>query len=174
MKIFKNIFITYSKPAIAESVTLSLQTLSKMHGFLASLPNRTKLTPPCDDETKLRIRNALFVLAFCLNGLTKILKEELNYSISINKPIIILYDKKRGQKINFRNCTNIKEIFVDSHNTDEAIHQIAEFIKKISTKKIRSNNVSLGVDLRVSGLELLGLYAFFKENNITKEDEIRR
>jgi len=158
MEIFKNIFITYnSMSEVEESTALRLQTLSNLYGFSVSLPYRTKLTSTANNETKLRIRNAQFVLAFCLNRLTKTLKEELKYSKSINKPIIIIYDKKRGKRVKFGDNINVKEIFIDFHNTDKALHQIAEFLKNVSGRA-RTTESSLGVALIGIGLGLLALH----------------
>jgi len=167
----ENIFITYNPSSEAESNTaLRLQTISNLYGISVLLPYRHKNETEINSETHNRIERSQFIVAFCLNKLTKHLKQELETSIQLKKPIIIIYDKYGNNKINFGKYMNVKEVFVDFNDIDSASHTIASFLKeklKIAkstkvTKKEKSNN-GLGLALIGVGLGLLALWALSKD-----------
>lgn len=169
-----NIFITFSPSSQAEeSTALRLQTISNLYGLSVALPYRQKTNAEINTETKKRIDNSTFIVAFCADGLTKFVKEELNYAILKKKPIVVIYDTTKGKKINFKTNTNIKEVFVDFNKTDDALHSIANFIRsKIQitqvkrTKQQTTNNDSgVGVALLGIGLGLLAAWALSKEKS---------
>ena len=160
----ETIFITYNpKSSVEENTALRLQTISYLYGLSIDLPYRLgrKHLPT---ETQVRIKRATFVVAFCLSKLTPQLKKELEYAISLKKPIIVIYDSKIGKTIHFKNVLNVNEVFVDFNNTDTALHNIAEFMRKYSkTKEKENENTSLGIGLITVGLGLLTLWALTKE-----------
>ncbi len=168
----KSIFISYnhnSQPE--ESTALRLQTISNLYGLSVSLPYRLRNTSSITNETQTRIENSSFVVAFCVDGLTKLLKEELSYAISKKKPLIVIYDSAKGKKINFKDNVNVKEVFVDFTKTDDALHKIAEFLRtslaasttKKTTKKTQNEDSGLGIALLGIGLGLLAAWALSKD-----------
>jgi len=166
-----NIFITYSPISQAEeSTALRLQTISNLYGLSVALPYRQLNNTSINFETKNRIDNSTFVVAFCVEGLTEFVKAELDYAISKKKPIIVIYDVAQGETLNFNSNANINEVFVDFNKTDEALHNIADFIRsKIGLTKIKptqkpNNESGLGVALLGIGLGLLAAWALSKEN----------
>jgi hypothetical protein len=168
----KSIFITYNNDSQPEeSTALRLQTISNLYGLNVSLPYRLRNATGLSTETQIRIDESSFIVAFCLDGLTKLLKEELNYAISQNKPLIIIYDREKGKKINFKDNVNVKEVFVDFTKTDEALHNIADFLRtslattntKKKTKKTQNEDSGLGIALLGIGLGLLAAWALSKD-----------
>jgi hypothetical protein len=169
----KSIFISYnhnSQPE--ESTALRLQTISNLYGLSVSLPYRLRNISNISSETKTRIENSSFVVAFCIDGLTKLLNEELSFAISKNKPLIVIYDNAKGKKINFKDNVNVKEVFVDFTKTDDALHKIAEFLRtslsktyvKKTTQKTQNEDSGLGIALLGIGLGLLAAWSLSKEN----------
>lgn len=168
----KSIFISYNHNSQhEESTALRLQTISNLYGFNISLPYRLRNVSTTSIETKTRIDHSSFVVAFCIDGLTKLLKDELKYAITKKKPLIVIYDRAKGKKINFKDNINVKEVFVDFTKTDDALHTIAEFLRSILSKatvnktarKTQNEDSGLGVALLGIGLGLLAAWALSKD-----------
>ncbi len=158
-----SIYITYNKnnkKHVEESTALRLQTLSNLYGINVLLPYRPDIAFSKDSETEIRISKSACVVVFSMSKLTKRLKDEIQNALSKAKPIIIIYDKKIGKTISHNN-DNIKEIFLDSNNSDESLHEISKYLKSKfnrSQKNIEnSNDSNLGVALLGIGLGLLVL-----------------
>lgn len=165
------IFITYNHASQAEeSTALRLQTISNLYGLSVVLPYRHRNLLELSTETKNRINKSTFVVAFCADGLTESLKDEIDFALSENKPIVVIYDHLKGKKINLKTDRNIKEVFVDFNKTDEALHNIADFLRsKISTenskkdiKKPGENSSGIGIALLGIGLGLLAAWTLSK------------
>lgn len=166
----KSIFITYnlsSQPG--EGTALRLQTISNLYGLSILLPYRFRNSSSISSETKIRIDNSRFVVAFCVDRLTKLLKDELSYAISQRKPLIVIYDNAKGKKINFKDHVNVKEVFVDFTKTDDALHKMAEFLRAklsaITAKKVTKktqDDSGLGIALLGIGLGLLAAWTLSK------------
>jgi len=159
----KNILITYnSNSEVEENTALRMQTLSNLYGYTVLLPYRINSTV-ISGETKTRIGNSRFVLAFCLDAFSEILKQDLDYALTQNKPIIVIYDETKGRKINFPNNSNVREVFIDYYHTDEALHEISTFIGSKFTEeeqKQKKAETALGTALVAVGLGLLTYWAF--------------
>ena len=158
----KNVFITYNNNSdIGENTALRMQTLSNLYGFSVFLPFRIGHSD-ISFETKERIDNSRFILAFAIGRYSRILKNELEYALSKKKPIIIIYDKKERNKIKFPNRSNVKEVIIDYYNTDEALHQISNFLNEqfadLNSRK-KSNEHAIGTALIGIGLGLLAYWA---------------
>jgi len=157
----KNVFITYNNNSeIGENTALRMQTLSNLYGFSVFLPFRIGKST-ISQETKERINNSRFILAFSIGKYSKILRDELEYALSKNKPIIIMYDRKEKNKIHFPNKNNVKEVLIDYYNTDEALHQISNFLDEqfndIKLKQQKNEN-AIGTALVGIGLGLLAYW----------------
>jgi len=166
-----SIFITYNHESKAEeSTALRLQTISNLYGFSINLPNRLGVNKTVSNETMLRILNSNFVVAFCIDGLDELLKNEVQYAISINKPLIVIYDNEKRKTINFENISNVIEVFVDFNKTDDALHSIAEFLRRklvADESKLISGtekDSGLGIALLGIGLGLLAAWSFSQDN----------
>ena len=98
-------------------------------------------------------------------------KEDLAFAIQQKKPIIVLYDANKDVKINFKGVPNVKEIHVDFTKTDEALHNIADFLRKKLvgtsvnkvTRKKQDDESGLGIALLSIGLGLLAAWTFSNE-----------
>ncbi len=163
----KNVFITYNNNSeIGENTALRMQTLSNLYGFSIFLPYRIGKSN-ISRETKERINNARFILAFSIGRYSKILKHEIEYALSKNKPIIIIRDKKEKNIFHFPDKSNVKEVLIDYYNTDEALHQISDFLEKqfnnIELKQKKNEN-AIGTALVGIGLGLLAYWALSDNN----------
>lgn len=155
------IFVTYNRSSkYEESTALRLQTISNLYGFTIQLPYRFLNSNEITDETKTRVNNSDFVVAFCTNRLTNLLKQELIYSISKGKKLIVIYDESKGKKIHFGDNPNVREVFVNFEHTDEALHTIAKFLRENnkSSSTNSSNELNTGLDVALLGIGL-GLLA---------------
>jgi len=163
----KNVFITYNNNSeIGENTALRMQTLSNLYGFSVFLPYRISKSN-ISRETKERINNSRFILAFSIGRYSKILKNELEYALSRKKPIIIIYDKKEKNKIHFPNKSNVKEVIIDYYNTDKALHQISDFLDQQFNNaeiKQKKNENAIGTALVGIGLGLLAYWALSDKN----------
>jgi hypothetical protein len=167
-----DIFVCYNPNAQPEeSTALRLQTISNLYGLKVSLPSRQTSANGISQETKLRIDNSRFVVAFCLESLSYLLTEELNYAILKQKPIVVIYDVDAGKKINFKEVGDVKEVFVDFSQTDDVIHEIADFLRaklKLSQtqselQQTRNNNTGLSIAVLGIGIGLLAAWALSQE-----------
>lgn len=134
-----SIYVTYNPGEQSEeSTALRLQTISNLYEIDVILPYRVYRFKRDKGllETQVRIKRSRVVVAFCLNKLSNVMREELKYAIELNKPIIVIYDKNKGKIIRFKNYGNVKEIFLDFSEMDEALHEIAKFLReKLSVGK---------------------------------------
>lgn len=158
----KNVFITYNANSeIGENTALRMQTLSNLYGFSVYLPYRIGKSN-VSSETKDRINNSRFILAFSIGKDSQILKDELKHALLKNKPVIIIHDTKEKNRIHFPNNNNVKEIIIDYYNTDKALHQISNFLDKQFTTielKQKNNENAVGTALAGIGLGLLAYWA---------------
>jgi hypothetical protein len=166
---FSNLFITYNpKEDIEQNTALRMQTIAHLYALSLELPARMA-AKNITSETQQRIARSSVVLAISLTKMSKLLQEELAYAIEQNKPIVVLYDKKKGKTINFGAYKNFKEIHVDFNQTDQALHEVASFLKEtVKNQEAQSKKKSdseTGVLLGVLGigLGLLALWAISKE-----------
>ena len=163
----KKVFITYNKNSeIGENTALRMQTLSNLYGYSVLLPYRLH-NANISVETKKRIDNSRFILAFSINGFSPTLKNELDYALKKSKPIIVIYDYKEGRTINFPNNADVKEVSIDYYNTNEALHQISEFLdSKFTDIELKNKNTenAIGVALVGIGLGLLAYWALSEIN----------
>ncbi len=158
-----SIYITYNKnnkKHIEESTALRLQTLSNLYGINVLLPYRPDILFSNDFETENRINKSSCVVVLSMSKLTKRLRDEIQFAKLINKPIIIIYDKKLGKNINNIN-DNIKEIYLDSKNTEQSLIEISKYLKmkltNVNMHKKKTQESDLGVALLGIGLGLLVL-----------------
>lgn len=177
------IYITYNssnKTQVEESTALRLQTLSNLYGISVYLPFRASLKFESDLESKNRIKTSDYVVVLSMTSLSARLKEEINFSIKEKKPIIVIYDKAKGKNIKFLNNDNIKEVTLDAYNSEETLHNIAQYLldelesksvavkipskkattqitKKTSTSSSKNEQAGLGIALLGIGLGLLSL-----------------
>lgn len=177
------IYITFNssnKTQIEESTALRLQTLSNLYGINVNLPYRANLKFDLDSESKTRIKCSDYVIVLSMTNLSPRLKEEIDFSISEKKPIIVIYNEAKGKNIKFLNKHNIKEVSLDAYNSEETLHKIAQYLQKelksksIATKlpakktitptlkkatspSIKNEDAGLGIALLGIGLGLLSL-----------------
>jgi hypothetical protein len=165
------IFITYNpKSLVEESTALRLQTISNLYGLTVLLPFRLG-AGDVSSETKMRIKEATFVVSLCLDKLSKQQSLELSFANEQKKTIIIIYDKLNKNKKLFDGKKNVKEIAVDFTKTDDALHQIAEFLRvnlvKSTSRKVvkkRQDDSGLGVALLGIGLGLLAVWVLTNDD----------
>lgn len=123
----RKVFITYNPGStMAEQTAFRMQTLAHLYGFEVLLPYRPGGSNRISQETKRRIDQSQFVLAFDLGRSRNIFKQEIQYAQSMQKPVILLKDKKRS----FLPVSQpyFKEFFIDYYNTEDTLHEIARFI----------------------------------------------
>ena len=166
------IFISYNQSVASEqSLAVRLQTLGSLYGLHISLPDRIgssalKLT------TKQRIEDAKLFIVFSTRNLSKAVKDEIKFARTLNKKIIIIYDKDVGKNLNLKGVTEVEY----DHNKDEPETLIHEILNEIRTpqkiskkpsgraqKKIKDDSDSIGAFLLV-GLGLLLLAAFMPDS----------
>ncbi|MEA3495237.1 MAG: hypothetical protein U9R42_04300 [Bacteroidota bacterium] len=152
----KNIFITYNKNSeIGENTALRMQTLQSLYGLKIFLPYRLH-SKSISNETKIRIEKSRFILAFSIDKFTETLKEELEYALAKNKPVVVIYDEQQGKNIKFNKNKNVEEVYIDYYNTDEALHQISDFLRtKFSNAEKKQTENAIGIGLVAIGLGLL-------------------
>lgn len=167
----RSIFITYNPKSVTEeSTALRLQTISNLYGLNVMLPYRLG-AGDVSMETLRRIKESSFVVSLCLVKLSKQQNVELQAANKLKKSIVIIYDKSKGKQENFKGHTNIKEVSVDFSKTDDALHEIASFLRnrfKVSktrkvSKKQQEEDSGLGVALLGIGLGLLAVWALSKD-----------
>lgn len=125
-----SIFITYNPDVPMEEATaLRLQTIAHLYGLWVELPDR--LGAGADMNTRQRIQRAGYVVAFPLSNLSEKEKSELDYAISCDKTVILVYDRKIGKTLTYNPTNNIFETGIDfeDQNTDKVLQEIATFIR---------------------------------------------
>ena len=160
------IFVTYNQNAYGEQNTaLRLQTIANLYGISVALPARNSGNNPINDETRNRIKNSDFVLAFSLNGMQENVSHELGDAIAKKKPIVVIYDKNNGRNINFKDYPHIKEVFMDMSNSEEALHDITGFINtELNKKNDKNQNVIVQTGIAVVGIAVGLLMLLFNGN----------
>lgn len=151
-----SIYITYnhSNPEhIEERIALMLQTFASLYGFEVELPSRPESRFEDDDETKLRIKRSACVFVFSTTMLTARLKEEIQYANSVFKPIVVIYKAIQGKPLIFPVNAIMKEVFLDTMNTADALKEVADFIKSNHKRKL-SKEVNAIVSLASVGMGL--------------------
>jgi hypothetical protein len=155
------IFLTYNDgSSIGKNTALRIQTNAQLYGTKVDLPSRYFGGAVISDETTHRIKQSSVLVAFSLEILTPALQSELRYAMTINKPILVLYDQ--GVKnIDFGNYKRIKEVELDYLNTDDTLKKVSDFLddqrkgrSKVTDKEIGLETAILGI-----GLGLLALWA---------------
>lgn len=139
----KRIFISYNPVEQAEqSLAIRLQTLGSLYGLHVSLPDRVG-TKALKITTKERIQSAGLFIVFSTRSLTKQVKDEIDYALTLKKQIVVVYDKDVRTNINLSGVT---EIEYDKRN-DSPEKVLGEVLKVVNTKK----------DDSFSGFILVGL-----------------
>lgn len=159
------IYITYSESPfkVEENAALRLQTLSNLYGINVSLPYRLNRSTVVDPETKARISDADYVVVFSvISASSAIVHKEIEYSLSLNKPIIVIYDKTRGKNLKIKKHPKVQEVYLDIYNSDDNLSEIAGFLQQQlkSSAKVKNDNSGLGIALLGIGLGLLALALF--------------
>ena len=128
-----SVFVTFNVSADFEEATaLRLQTIAGLYGVPISLPYRPDRTAPnLTSETKRRIEDAWCVAAFSLSPLSDIMRHELQYALSVGKPVMIFYGEHSGKNIIFKDSEIVQEIFLDFSHQDRAINQAIEFLQRM-------------------------------------------
>ncbi len=160
------VFVTFNKSSIAgENTALRMQTLSNLYGFNVLLPYRLGLNF-LSEESKRRIQESSFVLAFAFGRMSKILREELEYAISLNKPVIIVYDNiNKNKRILNGQSNQVIEIVMDYYNQDVILHKISEFLSRELKSKNKDNKKesAVGTAIVALGLSLLAYWFLSKK-----------
>ena len=157
-----SVFVTFNVSADFEEATaLRLQTIAGLYGVPISLPYRPDRTAPnLTSETKRRIEDAWFVAAFSLSPWATGCLRELQYALSVGKPVMIFYGEHSGKNIIFKDSEIVQEIFLDFSHQDQAINQAIEFLQRMqaSGRIVRDSGVTnTGAAVIGIGLLLLGL-----------------
>jgi len=159
---YKNIFITYNQESeFGQNTALRLQTISNLYDLSVFLPSRlASKSNSISSSTKDRIKNSSLVVAFGLEKLSLAMRNDLDYAIKLNKPIILINDKNIGPTIQFKDYKNINKVNVDFLDTDDALHSIADFLQNLPVKnKEEEKEIGLGTALLGVGIGLLALWA---------------
>lgn len=159
----KNIFITYNENSdIGQNTALRLQTISSLYGYSVSLPVRYAAQNKLHPETRQRITNCSIVIAFSLEKLTPIMKEELKFGASTSKPIIILYDKSNGKiQVDFENYKNWTAIPIEFNDTEKSLKKVVKFLETIPARSAERENSATEAIVSI-GLGLLALWLISK------------
>lgn len=164
----KTLYTTYNpQNDIEQSTALRMQTIASLYNITVELPARAYTKENVLSlETTQRIERCGFVLALSLNKMSATIRAELQHAVSQNKPIIVIYDKKVGKTIDFKNYAHVKEVYIDFNNTEIALREIADFLQKDSVTPAHTHNVltkndsALGIALGVINI-VLGLLALW-------------
>jgi hypothetical protein len=173
-----NIFISYNpNKEIEQNTALRMQTIASLYNLSVELPSRQQMPAKAkiSSETQNRIARSAVVVAISLYKMSPQLQAELQFAMQENKPIVVLYDEKKGKNIDFGAYNKVKEINIDFNNTDEALHQIAPFLKSISQQEAKNNQSEkqsaestnengLVIGVIAIGLGLLALWALAKSD----------
>ncbi len=143
---------------MAEQTAYRMQTLAHLYGFEVLLPYRPHGSNQIGNETKRRIEEAQFVLAFDLGRSRNIFKQELKYAQSLQKPVILLKDKQRS--FLSRHPSYFQEFYIDYYNTDETLHKIARFIDEQFKEKEKEEKKDQAFATALVGIGL-GLLAYW-------------
>ena len=169
-----SVFVTFNVSADFEEATaLRLQTIAGLYGVPISLPYRPDRTAPhLTSETKRRIEDAWCVAAFSLSPWATGCLRELQYALSVGKPVMIFYGEHSGKNIIFKDSEIVQEIFLDFSHQDRAINQAIEFLQRMQASGRISQAApgDSGVTAAVIGigLLLLGLWG-----RLTKEEKYK-
>ena len=177
-----SVFVTFNVSADFEEATaLRLQTIAGLYGVPISLPYRPDRTAPhLTSETKRRIEDAWCVAAFSLSPWATGCLRELQYALSVGKPVMIFYGEHSGKNIIFKDSEIVQEIFLDFSHQDRAINQAIEFLQRMqaSGRIVRYKNewaprdsgvTNTGAAVIGIGLLLLGLWTLTKEEKYKNE-----
>lgn len=116
------IFISYNPDVeIEQSTALRVQTLSSLYNAVVHLPDRSGTTN-LKENTKQRIQDAMVFVMFSTHKLSKMVLDEVNYALQVNKRVIIFYDKRIGKNLNTSNIkdANFLEKFIDPEKDNPA------------------------------------------------------
>lgn len=167
------IFISYNQSVGSEqSLAVRLQTLGSLYGLHISLPDRIG-SSALKVTTKQRIEDAKLFIVFSTRNLSKAVKDEIRFAHTLDKKIIVIYDKDVGKNLNLKGVTEVEY----DHGKDEPETLIHEILNEIRTpqkasnkkpsgrtqKKVKDDSDSIGAFLLV-GLGLLLLAAFMPDS----------
>ena len=169
-----SVFVTFNVSADFEEATaLRLQTIAGLYGVPISLPYRPDRTAShLTSETKRRIEDAWCVAAFSLSPWATGCLRELQYALSVGKPVMIFYGEHSGKNIIFKDSEIVQEIFLDFSHQDRAINQAIEFLQRMqaSGRIVGDSGVTnTGAAVIGIGLLLLGLWTLTKEEKYKNE-----
>jgi len=169
---YKNIFLTYNQgSAFGQNTALRLQTISNLYGLSVSLPARmVNGGGVMSHITKERIKSASIVVAFGLEVPTQVMIEELNYAMTLQKPIVFIYDESTGNTIDFGDYKKIQIVEIDYLDTDNAIHKVAGFLEGLPESQKHKKETGLSTALIGVGLGLLALWALNRKDAEYEED----
>ncbi len=158
------VFITFNpNKTIEENTAMRLQTLSSLYGIEVNLPARFASY----EITKERIKKASIIVAFAMSNPESEILKDLKTAIDSKKTILIIYDKKQNEKIDFGDYQNLKKIKIDYHNSNQSLEEIAQFLNNAlkQNQTQQKNKYTLDntiLPILAIGLGLLSLYAFTK------------
>lgn len=129
----KKIFISYNSSVPQEqSLALRLQTLSSLYGLHVSLPDRVGSTA-IKESTKERIAAAELFIVFSTISLSKPVKDEITYARTLEKRIVVVYDKDVPRNLKL---SGVKEIEYDREK-DTPDKVLTEILKEVGTGKAK-------------------------------------
>jgi hypothetical protein len=159
---------------VEQSTALRLQTIATLYGLRVELPDR--IGPAAKANTRERIARASYVVAFPLQGLSSVVKEELEYAASIGKTILVVYEKRIGSRVKFKEYPRARywPIDFDGEPTDKVLSEIAQFIKSDQVQPPKSSlgekhNADTGSNALLAflgiGLGILALAAILDDDS---------
>lgn len=127
----KKVFITYNPTSEEEQIlAVRLHTIGALNGFRMYLPDRYYSIEALEDETKNRIMESDWFVIFSTRPLSKIVRDEINYAITIAKKdpsrIIVIYSSQNGKNLKGSMVNKFKSYYFDPSKK-----QIDEFLKEI-------------------------------------------
>lgn len=119
------IFISYNPSEPQEqSLAFRMQTLGALYGLHVSLPDRIG-SNLLKQVTKQRIVDANLFIVFSTKSLSKAVKDEISYALTLKKRIVIVYDKDVPKNLNL---PGVKEIEFNN-NEEKVIKDILDVIR---------------------------------------------
>ncbi len=159
----KKIFISYNSSMPQEqSLALRLQTLSSLYGLHVSLPDRVGSTV-IKESTKERIAAAELFIVFSTISLSKSVKDEITYARTLEKRIVVVYDKDVPRNLKL---SGVKEIEYDrlKDTPDKVLTEILNEVSistgkslKPKTKTTKGRKTIKQTDDSFAGFVLVGL-----------------
>jgi hypothetical protein len=162
------IFVSYNPGVeIEQSTALRLQTLAGLYGAVIHLPDRFG-SSKLKDSTKQRIADADLFVMFSTQTLHRQVEEEVAYAFSLDKRVLIFYDKNVGKNLDTSRANVTEEYFDPLLDTSatvmERVARHGGFIKNAAPKQPSPEN-NVAAALVGIGLGLFLLWALSKKND---------